>query len=57
MAGFLRSDAVGVFAALRSEEQFRRARAELGAVTWPAGLDLAPDAMRAAIRESGVWVL
>jgi len=29
----------------------------LGAVTWPGELDLAPDAMHAAIRRTGVWVL
>lgn len=34
----------GVFAVLRDEALFRQARGTLGAVTWPGGLDLAPDA-------------
>ncbi|SPE30180.1 hypothetical protein SBA5_760010 [Candidatus Sulfotelmatomonas gaucii] len=30
---------------------------EYGAVTWPGELDLAPDAMHAAILEQGEWSL
>jgi hypothetical protein len=29
----------------------------LGAVSWPGDLDLAPDAMHAAIKEHGTWIL
>jgi hypothetical protein len=29
----------------------------LGAIQWPNGADLAPDAMYDAIRQSGLWVL
>jgi hypothetical protein len=29
----------------------------LGAVQWPNGADLAPDAMYDAIRERGQWIL
>ena len=47
----------GVFAALRDEMLFRQVRLELGAVTWPGELDLAPDAMYAAIKQTGKWVL
>jgi hypothetical protein len=47
----------GVFAALRDETLFSRAHVALGAVTWPGGLDLAPDAMHQAIRERGGWVV
>jgi hypothetical protein len=47
----------GVFATLRDEMLFRQVRLELGAVTWPGELDLAPDAMYAAIRQTGKWVL
>ena len=46
-----------IFESLRSEEQFRHVHAELGAVVWPNGADLAPDAMYDAIRVSGRWVV
>lgn len=29
----------------------------MGAVQWPNGADLVPDAMYDAIRQSGVWIL
>ena len=45
----------GVFAALADPDEFARATVELGAVTWPTGADLAPDALYDAIRERGVW--
>ena len=45
----------GVFAQLRDEHLFRSVFVELGVVTWPPGLDLAPDAMYDAIRETGAW--
>lgn len=57
MAHFLNSDRAGVFAALRDETMFRRVDVVLGAVTWPGGLDLAPDAMYRQIRDSGVWLV
>lgn len=47
----------GVFAALRDEALFRRVHVALGAITWPGGLDLAPDAMYRAIRERGEWIV
>ena len=46
----------GVFAALRDPNLFTQARVECGAVTWPGGLDLAPDAMHEGIRTTGEWV-
>jgi uncharacterized protein DUF2442 len=46
-----------VFEALRDPAVFAEARVVMGAVQWPNGADLAPDAMYDAIRESGVWVL
>ena len=46
-----------VFAPLRAPAVFTRAETVLGAVQWPNGADLAPDAMYDAIRERGVWVL
>lgn len=47
----------GVFAELRDPERFAEVGIELGAVVWPSGLDLAPDAMYSAIRETGSWIL
>jgi len=46
-----------VFEALRNPATFAQARVVLGAVQWPNGADLAPDAMYDAIRESGVWIV
>ncbi len=46
-----------VFEALRDMTIFVQARVVLGAVQWPNGADLAPDAMHDAIREQDVWVL
>nr|WP_143002361.1 DUF2442 domain-containing protein [Nitrosospira sp. Nl5] len=47
----------GVFAALADPEIFAQAHVELGAVTWPGELDLAPDAMHDEIEKNGVWKL
>ena len=44
-----------VFEPLRDPAYFRSARIELGAVAWPNGADLAPDAMYDAIRARGHW--
>jgi hypothetical protein len=44
-----------VFEPLRDQAFFARAFVEHGAVTWPNGADLAPDAMRSAIAAQGVW--
>lgn len=57
MAEFLESDRTTgtVFEALRDRNVFDRVGVELGAVTWPNGADLAPDAMYDAIRERGYW--
>ncbi len=59
MRGFLNNPKVDgtVFEALRDMAMFVQARVVLGAVQWPNGADLAPDAMYDAIRERGVWVL
>ena len=46
-----------VFELLRDPAIFVQARVVLGAVQWPNGADLAPDAMYDRIRERGVWVL
>jgi hypothetical protein len=57
LSAFLSSDRVSgtVFEPLRDPSVFGQARLELGAVTWPNGADLAPDAMYDAIRDHGVY--
>lgn len=59
MRAFLRNPKISgtVFEALRDPAIFAQARVTLGAIQWPNGADLAPDAMYDAIREHGVWVL
>ncbi len=47
----------GVFEAIKDPAAFSQVRCDHGFVEWPGDLDLAPDAMHAAIREHGVWVL
>ena len=57
MAALVHSPSAGVFAALADPALFALVRIELGAVTWPGGPDLAPDAMYTALRQHGVWKL
>jgi len=59
MAAFLANpDTDGtVFEPLRDPAFFSLARIDLGAVTWPNGADLAPDAMHDEIRAKGVWTV
>ncbi len=59
MGAFLRStDLDGtIFESLRDPVIFAQAQVVLGAIQWPNGADLAPDAMYDAIRERGIWVL
>jgi hypothetical protein len=45
------------FDALCDEAVFAKAYLEHGALTWPGGIDLAPDAMYQRIRESGTSIL
>ena len=55
LAAFLDSPRVSgtVFEALRDPPFFQQVRVDLGAVTWPNGAELAPDAMYDAIRATG----
>jgi Protein of unknown function (DUF2442) len=46
-----------IFEPLWDPAIFAQARVVLGAIHWPNGADLAPDAMYDAIREYSVWVL
>ena len=59
LQGFLNNeDVVGtVFEPLRDPGLFAQARVVTGAVEWPNGADLAPDAMYDSIKEHGVWIL
>lgn len=57
MSRLVTSERAGVFAALRDQAVFNQVHIEYGAVTWPAELDLAPDAMYRAIKEHGQWIL
>ncbi|MFN8627788.1 MAG: DUF2442 domain-containing protein [Candidatus Binatia bacterium] len=56
---FLESPQVSgtIFEPLRDPEVFRQVRVVPGAVTWPNGADLAPDAMYDAIRAHGHWAV
>ena len=59
MGAFLRKPEIdgSIFEPLRDPAIFAQAQVVLGAIQWPNGADLAPDAMYDAIRERGVWVL
>ena len=57
MSRLVLSQDAGVFSALREDSVFRQVRLELGVVTWPDDIDLAPDAMHAAIKQNGEWVV
>ena len=57
MSGMVHSPRAGVFAALADPSLFAQVTLDYGAVMWPGELDLAPDAMHAAIREHQVWSL
>jgi hypothetical protein len=59
MKRFLSNSGVNgtIFEPLRDPAIFVQAQVVLGAVQWPNGADLAPDAMYDAIRERGVWIL
>ena len=59
MRGFLGSRKIAgtLFEPLGDPAVFAEARVVLGAVQWPNGADLAPDAMYEEIRAHGRWVL
>lgn len=54
MSDLIRASA-GVFAAIRDEAAFAAVQVADGVVTWPGGLDLAPDAMYYEIVANGTW--
>ena len=55
LSALIASPSAGVFARLRDRTLFAQAHVEMGAVVWPGDLDLAPDAMHAAIKAHGAW--
>lgn len=57
MNSLVHSPRAGVFAELADPARFAQAYVEYGAVTWPGGPDLAPDAMYAELKETGIWIL
>ena len=57
LCGLIHSPKAGVFTALADPSLFAQVTLDYGAVTWPGELDLAPDAMHAAILERGIWSL
>jgi len=57
MSRLICGERAGVFAGLRDPAVFAQASVELGTVTWPGEIDLAPDAMHIEIKKNGKWVL
>jgi len=57
LSRLVHSPQAGVFAALADPSMFAQVRLDYGAVAWPGELDLAPDAMYAAIQKNRVWSL
>ena len=57
LSGMVHSPKAGVFARLADPSLFAQVTLDYGAVAWPGELDLAPDAMHAAIQEHQVWSL
>lgn len=57
MSALVTSPESGVFGALADPQLFAEVGVSLGAVTWPNGLDLAPDAMYEALRNEPFWKL
>jgi hypothetical protein len=55
LEAFIHGPDAGVFATLRNPYVFDQAYLQWGALTWPGELDLAPDAMYDAIKESGIY--
>jgi hypothetical protein len=51
------SEKAGVFAELKDIDTLNQVYLEYGAVTWPGGIDLAPDAMHNKIQRNGLWKL
>lgn len=57
LSSLVKSEQAGIFSKLRNDELFQSVYLDYGAVTWPYGLDLAPDAMYDAIKAHGTWIV
>jgi hypothetical protein len=57
MSRLVHSPQAGVFAALANPTLFAQVTLDYGTVAWPGELDLAPDAMHAAIQQHKEWSL
>lgn len=57
MSGLIFSHRSGIFSALRDKKLFAQVFVELGVVSWPGEIDLAPDAMYEEIKRKGKWLL
>jgi hypothetical protein len=55
MSALIASPNAGVFERLKDRSLFAQVYVDHGAVVWPGELDLAPDAMHAAIKKDGEW--
>lgn len=55
LSALVHSPDAGIFSDLKSPDFFARATLEYGALSWPNGADLAPDAMYKEIRRGGVY--
>jgi hypothetical protein len=55
LSDLISSPNAGVFTSLRDEHLFSQVEVVMGAVTWPNGLDLAPDAMYEALSKNSEW--
>lgn len=55
LSTLITSPNAGVFASLSDKDVFTQAAVVMGAVTWPNGLDLAPDAMYEALSKNPEW--
>ena len=57
LSRLVHSPSAGVFAKLSDPTVFAQVDVELGVVTWPGEVDLAPDAMYREIKASGEWLV
>ena len=57
LSRLLLAPTAGVFAVLRDPARFAELRVDDGVVTWPGGLDLAPDAMYDEVKAAGRCVV
>jgi hypothetical protein len=55
LANLIFGENAGVFESLREPAFFARISIEMGVVTWPGEIDLAPDAMYEEIKKHGEW--